>query len=164
MRPSTNRTPHLRSPPRTPRVSLRVSAHRFSKAMAAAFYGEKHAHPSIASDPVTLTRFLLSEPTCADHRGLAILMQSVQLACKAISQAVRKAGAWPRAAAWPRCGGDPGARAIRAISRSPARDRKRRPHRRREAAAARAAARTRKMTPPAARPRAPSRHRRAVRP
>lgn len=65
-----------------------------SSATAAALEGSH----SIATDPVTLTRYLLSEPACTDHKGLTILMQSIQLACKSISQAVRKAGASLRGA------------------------------------------------------------------
>ena len=43
-----------------------------------------------ASDLVTLTRFLLADrETCSE---LTMLMQSVQLACKVIASAVRKAG------------------------------------------------------------------------
>lgn len=61
--------------------------------MSAGASAESSTYGSIATDPVTLTRFLLRERTCSDHKGLAILMQSVQLACKSISQAVRKAGA-----------------------------------------------------------------------
>ena len=42
-----------------------------------------------ASDLVTLTRFLLAEKN--DHE-MTMLMQSIQLACKVIASAVRKAG------------------------------------------------------------------------
>lgn len=52
-----------------------------------------HAHRDISTDPITLTRFLLGLPECTEHNGLPILMASIQLACKSISQAVRKAGA-----------------------------------------------------------------------
>lgn len=44
---------------------------------------------SISSDPVTLSRYLLAQNS---DRGFTVLMASIQLACKTISQAVRKAG------------------------------------------------------------------------
>jgi len=44
---------------------------------------------SISTDPVTLTRFLLANN---DDPGLVTLMVSIQLACKTIAMAVRKAG------------------------------------------------------------------------
>lgn len=44
----------------------------------------------IQSDPVTLTRFLIGE--CGKDQGLVTLMVSIQLACKTIALAVRKAG------------------------------------------------------------------------
>lgn len=44
---------------------------------------------SISSDPVTLSRYLLAQNL---DRGFTVLMASIQLACKTISQAVRKAG------------------------------------------------------------------------
>ena len=48
---------------------------------------------SKAADLVTLTRFLLADrDTCSD---LTMLMQSIQLACKVIASAVRKAGELP---------------------------------------------------------------------
>ena len=45
---------------------------------------------AISSDPVTLTRFLIEE--CKEESGLVTLMVSIQLACKTIALAVRKAG------------------------------------------------------------------------
>eukprot|EP00939_MAST-03C_sp_MAST-3C-sp1_P002386 g2386.t1 len=45
---------------------------------------------AISSDPVTLTRFLVNE--CEGESGLVTLMVSIQLACKTIALAVRKAG------------------------------------------------------------------------
>jgi fructose-1,6-bisphosphatase I len=45
---------------------------------------------SISTDPVTLTRFLIEE--CKEESGLVTLMVSIQLACKTIALAVRKAG------------------------------------------------------------------------
>ena len=45
----------------------------------------------ISSNPVTLTRHLLNDDLKHDH-ALTVLMASIQLACKTISQAVRKAG------------------------------------------------------------------------
>lgn len=52
------------------------------------------SHDRVEVDPVTLTRFLLSEQS--KHAGASgdftLLMQSVQLACKTIAMAVRKAG------------------------------------------------------------------------
>ena len=49
----------------------------------------------INSDPLTLSRFLLT-PSCNQElgadAGFTLLMSSIQLACKTISQAVRKAG------------------------------------------------------------------------
>jgi fructose-1,6-bisphosphatase I len=49
----------------------------------------------IDSNPLTLSRFLLtpsSNQTAAKDPGFTLLMSSIQLACKTISQAVRKAG------------------------------------------------------------------------
>ena len=45
---------------------------------------------AISSDAVTLTRFLINE--CEGESGLVTLMVSIQLACKTIALAVRKAG------------------------------------------------------------------------
>eukprot|EP00510_Aplanochytrium_minuta_P005410 CAMPEP_0184013084 /NCGR_PEP_ID=MMETSP0954-20121128/4812_1 /TAXON_ID=627963 /ORGANISM="Aplanochytrium sp, Strain PBS07" /LENGTH=335 /DNA_ID=CAMNT_0026293225 /DNA_START=45 /DNA_END=1052 /DNA_ORIENTATION=+ len=52
------------------------------------------AKPVFEADPITLTRFLLSEQQkAAEATGdFTILMTSIQLACKVISTAVRKAG------------------------------------------------------------------------
>ena len=62
--------------------------------MAAEGADESKGHGSIDTDPVTLTRFILSEQTKhPEARGdLTILMTSIQLACKTIATAVRKAG------------------------------------------------------------------------
>lgn len=46
----------------------------------------------IQSNPITLTRQLLMDETVANSKPLAVLMASIQLACKTIAQAVRKAG------------------------------------------------------------------------
>eukprot|EP00940_MAST-03C_sp_MAST-3C-sp2_P000167 g167.t1 len=50
----------------------------------------RHGKMAISSDPVTLTRFLINE--CDEKSGLVTLMVSIQLACKTIALAVRKAG------------------------------------------------------------------------
>ena len=46
----------------------------------------------IQSNPITLTRQLLMDEAVGENKALAVLMASIQLACKTISQAVRKAG------------------------------------------------------------------------
>jgi len=46
----------------------------------------------ISSNPVTLTRHLLNDEVVGADQPLTVLMASIQLACKTISQAVRKAG------------------------------------------------------------------------
>ena len=46
----------------------------------------------IQSNPITLTRHLLMDEAVGESKALAVLMASIQLACKTISQAVRKAG------------------------------------------------------------------------
>ena len=46
----------------------------------------------ISSNPVTLTRHLLNDAVVGADQPLTVLMASIQLACKTISQAVRKAG------------------------------------------------------------------------
>ena len=52
------------------------------------------SHGGIDTDPVTMTRFILTEQAKhAEATGdLTIMMTSIQLACKTIATAVRKAG------------------------------------------------------------------------
>ena len=50
------------------------------------------AAAGIQSNPITLTRQLLMDEAVSESKALAVLMASIQLACKTISQAVRKAG------------------------------------------------------------------------
>ena len=50
------------------------------------------AAAGIPSNPITLTRQLLMDEAVSESKALAVLMASIQLACKTISQAVRKAG------------------------------------------------------------------------
>ena len=52
------------------------------------------AADEVKTNPVTMTRFLISERMqFKDSTGsFSLLLQSVQLACKVISNAVRKAG------------------------------------------------------------------------
>ena len=55
---------------------------------------ESTMHGGIDTDPVTLTRFILAEQHKHPEASgdLTIMMSSIQLACKTIATAVRKAG------------------------------------------------------------------------
>jgi hypothetical protein len=44
------------------------------------------------SNPITLSRFILAEKTLQRNNDLCILFNSIELACKVISSAVRRAG------------------------------------------------------------------------
>ena len=92
----SNRNPHVQFPLRQVGLEVRDD-HPSCKTVSFELTRENimaasMATGSISSDPVTLTRHLLMDKTTSDSKPLTVLMASIQLACKTISLAVRKAG------------------------------------------------------------------------